>query len=56
MVVADLTAAHEHAIVAVGAGKARGENVVLATEGAADVTTDIEAGPVVDRGGANIGP
>ena len=51
MVVTDLRAAHEHAVVAVGAGEAGGQNVVVAAECAADVTADVKAGPVVNRRG-----
>src|SRR5690606_23398313 len=48
-VVADLTTAHERAVVIVE--EAGRQGVVRATEGATDVTTEVEAGPVVDRRG-----
>src|SRR3954466_12114604 len=49
MVVTDLRAAHEHTVVAAGAGEAGGQNVIAAAEGAADMTADVKAGPVVNR-------
>ena len=50
-VVTTLHTAEERGVVV--AGRASG-NAVVADEGAADVTTDVETGPVVDRGRRNV--